>query len=61
MVIVRLKLSCSDPNFSKPRSTTAKRIFGITKLRVTHISLLELMHQEQTNTSIAGEIETQNP
>jgi hypothetical protein len=36
------------------------RIFGIKKLRITNVSMLELFHQERTNSSVDGKIEIHN-
>jgi hypothetical protein len=63
LLVVRPGLSSSNLNFSNPRSSQVEqqnRIFATTKSRITNVSVLELMHEDQTNTSIACEIEIRN-
>jgi hypothetical protein len=53
---------CQVPTPTSPNQAVEQQmcVFGITKSRNTNASMLELMHQEQTNSSIAWKIEIHN-
>jgi hypothetical protein len=46
-------LSSSNPNFSNPSRTAKSEFWNHNINRYTKVSMLELMHQEQTNSSIS--------
>jgi hypothetical protein len=52
--------SSSNPNFSNVEVDQQILIFEISKSRITNVSMLEVMHHEQTNSKVAWKIEIHN-
>ncbi len=60
ILVVCQGLSSFNPNFLKHRNGATISDITITNWRITNVSQLELMHQEQPKSSIAWDIEIHN-